>query len=192
MYKKCITEQSALRQRELETGLLTAMTTQLYEDITISSLCEDLDIPRKCFYRYFSSKDGALYALIDHTLMDFSGEMFTGEIQATLDTLERFFRFWRDQHQLLDALERSGMTGLLIQRSINYTLEHNMLPARILHTDSYLSLDYMVIFLISGLLSLVIQWHHEGFKTSPKQLAFTSAHLLTQPMIALPSPMTIR
>ena len=190
MYKKCVTEQSAKRQRELENGLLAAMTTQRYEDITISSLCEGMDIPRKCFYRYFSGKDGALYALIDHTLMDFSGEMFTGEIQATLDTLERFFRFWQDQHLLLDAVERSGLTGLLIQRSINYTVTHDMLPKRILHTDSYLSQEYMVIFLISGLLSLVIQWHYNNFQTSPRQLAFTAAHLLTQPLIAMPSPMT--
>ena len=190
MYKKCATEQSAKRQRELENGLLAAMTTQRYEDITISSLCEGMDIPRKCFYRYFSGKDGALYALIDHTLMDFSGEMFTGEIQATLDTLERFFRFWQDQHLLLDAVERSGLTGLLIQRSINYTVTHDMLPKRILHTDSYLSQEYMVIFLISGLLSLVIQWHYNNFQTSPRQLAFTAAHLLTQPLIAMPSPMT--
>ncbi|MBQ8813247.1 MAG: TetR/AcrR family transcriptional regulator [Lachnospiraceae bacterium] len=191
MYKKCVTEQSARRQRELENGLLAAMAAQRYEDITISSLCEDMGIPRKCFYRYFSSKDGALYALIDHTLMDFSGEMFTGEIQATLETLERFFQFWQDQHLLLTAMERNGLTGLLIQRSINYTLMHDMLPKRILHTDSYLSQEHMVIFLISGLLSLVFQWYYNDFQTSPKQLAFTAAHLLTQPMIAMPSPMAL-
>ena len=76
MYKLCKTEQSAQRQRQLEEGLLTAMKTKRYEEITISDLCEQMDIPRKSFYRYFSSKDGALHALIDHTLLDF--EQHTG------------------------------------------------------------------------------------------------------------------
>lgn len=33
MYKRCITEQSARRQRELEQGLLEVMATRRYEDI---------------------------------------------------------------------------------------------------------------------------------------------------------------
>ena len=76
MYKLCKTEQSAQRQRQLEEGLLAAMKTKRYEEITISDLCEQMDIPRKSFYRYFSSKDGALHALNDHTLLDF--EQHTG------------------------------------------------------------------------------------------------------------------
>ena len=75
MYKLCKTEQSAARQRQLEQGLLQIMQTQQYEDISISDLCDRLGIPRKSFYRYFSSKDGALMALIDHTLMEFEQSM---------------------------------------------------------------------------------------------------------------------
>lgn len=62
MYKLCRTEQSAARQRQLEQGLLQAMRTQQYEDISISDLCDQMGIPRKSFYRYFSNKDGALFA----------------------------------------------------------------------------------------------------------------------------------
>ena len=51
MYKLCKTEQSAQRQRELEYGLLDAMLVKNYEDISISDLCDHLQIPRKSFYR---------------------------------------------------------------------------------------------------------------------------------------------
>ena len=71
MYKLCKTEQSAARQRQLEQGLLQVMSTSRYEDINVSGLCQKMGIPRKSFYRYFSSKDGALHALIDHTLMEY-------------------------------------------------------------------------------------------------------------------------
>ena len=71
MYKICKTEQSSQRQRQIEQGLFQLMRIMRYEDISISDLCEKLQIPRKTFYRYFSGKDGALYALIDHILIDF-------------------------------------------------------------------------------------------------------------------------
>ena len=56
MYKRCVTEQSARRQRELEAGLLSAMMSHQYEDSTISDLCDSMGIPRKSFYRYFPAK----------------------------------------------------------------------------------------------------------------------------------------
>ena len=51
MYKLCKTEQSARRQRELEEGLLSAMKLWRYDEITISDLCEQMEIPRKAIYR---------------------------------------------------------------------------------------------------------------------------------------------
>ena len=56
MYKLCKTEQSAQRQRSLEEGLLPAMKTKRYEEITISDLCSQMEIPRKSFYRYFPAR----------------------------------------------------------------------------------------------------------------------------------------
>ena len=68
MYKMCRTEASANRQRSLEQGLLDAMQVMDFAEISICDLCDQLEIPRKSFYRYFAGKEGALYALIDHTL----------------------------------------------------------------------------------------------------------------------------
>ena len=76
MYKLCKTEQSATRQKMLELGLLNCMLTRHYEEISVSDLCTAMDIPRKSFYRYFSGKDGALHALIDHTLMGYEGFLY--------------------------------------------------------------------------------------------------------------------
>ena len=58
MYKICQTEQSIRRQRELEQGLLRLMGKRNYEDLTVKDLCDEMALPRKSFYRYFSSKDG--------------------------------------------------------------------------------------------------------------------------------------
>ena len=45
MYKICQSEQSAKRQKELEQGLLQLMLRHNYEDISVSDLCEHMNIP---------------------------------------------------------------------------------------------------------------------------------------------------
>ncbi len=95
MYKLCKTEQSAARQKELEQGLMELMTVTRYEDISVSDLCLELNIPRKAFYRYFSSKDGALHGLIDHTLLGFEGfesKQKPGK-RTLVGDLQRFLNF---------------------------------------------------------------------------------------------------
>lgn len=112
MYKLCKSEQSARRQRDLETGLLAAMGSQHYDSITVSSLCEQLNLPRKSFYRYFDSKEGAFHALLDHTLEDCIRLVDSSVTHR--ESLEQYFTFWLGQKPLLDALSRSGLSGEIV------------------------------------------------------------------------------
>lgn len=180
MYKLCKTEQSALRQRELENGLLEAMLSHRYEDISISDLCDRLQIPRKSFYRYFSSKDGAFHALLDHTLQDFS--WFLDPQQNTLDMFEQYFVFWLQKKPLLDALQRSGLSGKLVERTIASALENPSFASHLLRNFSGHDQNHVILFIISGLMSIVIQWHHTGCRQSPAQMAKTASRLLTEPL----------
>lgn len=186
MYKICITEQSARRQHELEAGLLVAMQTRQYEDISVSDLCDTMNIPRKSFYRYFSSKDGALYALIDHTMMDFTGDFFSSELSATIETLEHFFLFWKQQEPLLSALRRSGLSGMLVQRSIIKAVEDDLVAKQLFRNPEKDIQLYVVNFLVSGLISLVLQWHIGGFRETPRQLAEIATDILTRNLIITP------
>ena len=56
MYKLCKTGQSAQRQKELERGLLKMMKHRRFEEISVSDLCDQMQLPRKSFYRYFSAR----------------------------------------------------------------------------------------------------------------------------------------
>ena len=99
MYKLCKTEQSARRQRELEQGLLNAMCTHRYEEISVSDLCDQMGVPRKSFYRYFDGKDGAMQSLLYHNITDFhSFSMFIEKKdKRTLQgEFEEFFLFSRE------------------------------------------------------------------------------------------------
>ena len=187
MYKVCKTEQSAARQRELEEGLLTLMLTRHYDEISVSDLCMQMNIPRKSFYRYFSGKDGALHALIDHTLLEFEGFQIsekTSENQNYPIDLDRFFRFWLLQKPLLDALERSGISGMLVTRSIDHALEDMGIQKRYLLQEDQLIRHHATMFGVCGLMSMVLDWHHSGYEMSARQMAQIAAQLLTRPLFS--------
>lgn len=185
MYKQCRTEQSANRQRALEQGLLEAMSQRHYEEISVSDLCTQLEIPRKSFYRYFSSKEGALHALLDHSLMDFEGYTtpdFAGERRTVQQDMERVFSYWKLQKPLLDALERSNLSGVLIQRAISHALSETALPRRFLPWDEKTTQEHVTTFAVCGLMSMVVQWHHEGYPESIQQMGQIAVRLVSQPL----------
>lgn len=185
MYKMCKTEQSAARQRELEEGLLQAMSSCHYEEISVSDLCKQIGIPRKAFYRYFSGKDGALYALIDHTLLEYESLQIpenSNQIRNYHTDLERFFRFWILHKPLLDALKRSNITGILVTRSIEHAMSDVGMPSRFLRRDEQTARQHAVMFGVCGLMSMVLDWHNTGYELSTKQMAKIAAKLLTEPL----------
>ena len=186
MYKLCKTEQSAARQRQLELGLLEMMHSVPYDQISITDLCDRLQIPRKAFYRYFADKDGALHGLIDHTLMDF--ETFSHplplESRTITGELEKFYRFWKAQKPLLDALSRSGISQILIHRSIQHAVNDNWISGRFMAADPEFRHPRIIQFAMWGMMSMMLQWHSNGFPESTTDLAKLTARLLTQPLFS--------
>lgn len=186
MYKQCRTEQSAARQRQLEQGLLEVMLKRHYDEITVSDLCEEMGIPRKAFYRYFSDKDGALFALIDHALMDFDTASVTGDITGPAQAqtyVEQVFRYWISCKPLLDALERSGLSGLLVQRAITYSMEVDSLQQLLTTTDRHLR-NYGTMYAVCGLMTMLVQWHRDGFDPSVEKMAGLVIRLMREPLFA--------
>ena len=184
MYKLCRTEQSFARQRQLELGLLDAMKHRRFDEISVSDLCEHMGIPRKSFYRYFSSKDGALFALLDHTLMEFyDGTPMEGMRGNTpLIDLDRFFSFWYTHKDLLDALQRSSLSGILVERATTLAREEQLMASYMNSWDHFLQ-GVAISFAVCGLMSMVFQWYQEGFQIEPKDMANAATTLLTRPLV---------
>ena len=185
MYKQCRTEQSSNRQRILEQGLLDAMIQQHYDSISVSDLCSRMGIPRKSFYRYFSGKEGALHALIDHALLDYENYPYddpTWEGRTVRQEMERTFSYWKHCSRLLDALEKSGLSGVLIERAINHSILESSIPVRILPNDNRQMRERVTGFTVCGLMAMVVYWHPGGYVESPEQMAQIAMRLVTKPL----------
>ena len=185
MYKLCKTEQSAARQRELEQSLVELMNLHRYEEISVSDFCVHAGIPRKAFYRYFSSKDGALYALLDHTLLDY--ELFRsdgkyGRERQLQQDMESFFQFWKSQRKLLDALEHSGLSGVLMERAI-HNVSGGMDRVYQLSGEMPRMREHVLRFSLCGLMIMMVNWHHDGYQESVQEMTGIAMRLLSEPLV---------
>ena len=185
MYKLCKTEQSAARQRELELALADMMMQQRYEEISVSEFCSYVGIPRKAFYRYFSSKDGALYALIDHTMLEYERYRHPSsglDAALLLREEEKFYQFWMQQKKVLDALEFSGLSGILMERAFA-AVDNGSLIRHGASVRNEFTQRQNARFVISGLMVMIVTWHHEGFRESPREMAELTLQMLDRPLM---------
>lgn len=175
MYKMCKTEQSARRQQELEQALLAQMRLHHYDDISVSDLCDQMQIPRKAFYRYFSGKKGALHALLDHTLIEFErdyiGFAAMNTMGGTRRALTDFFRFWKEHGGMLDALQRSDLLGTLVGRATLLAFQSGAAKGDKPGTAKWRERKYATDFSVCGLMSVMLTWYHGGFEESVETMA---------------------
>ena len=185
MYKLCKTEQSVKRQREIENCLLKILLTKNFEEITITELCEKMNMPRKAFYRYFDSKEDAMSALIDHTMSEYKGFVVdkSGESNRSLTAeLEEYFIFWYGKRELLAALDRSNLIGNLIERTINYPVGDRISLAKFLPDDEKKVRERIFKFAFSGLVYTMISWYRDGFNVSTAEMAKTACRMFREPL----------
>ena len=185
MYKLCKTAQSTKRQREIENALLDLMSKTPYSDITVTELCEALQMPRKTFYRYFDSKDDALYALIEHTMSeysDFSASLEKSNVRTLKREIERYYIFWFEHKNLLDALSRNNMLEKIVDISINFPVNDMVSLKRFLPDDTDWARERIFRFAVCGLVCQMIDWYRDGFFASTSDMAEISCRTLSKPL----------
>ena len=185
MYKLCKTEQSATRQRAIENRLFDLLKQKSYDSITVTELCLEMNMPRKAFYRYFDSKEDALYGLIDHTMSDYNGFSVdrSGETDRSLSReLEEYFKFWYEKRDFLDAIDRSGLIGVLIDRTINFPVEDRVFMSKFLPNEDDIARDKVFKFAFSGLVYTMITWYRDGFAESTRDMAKLACRMLCEPL----------
>lgn len=183
MRKVCTTEYTAARQKRLQESLLALMQTRRYADITVRDLCEAAGIPRRAFYRYFDCKDDVLQALLDEALarqdqIPMKPRYTEKELQAVF---EIFFTYWKGQKPLLDALQRSEITGQLLARALDLTMRGESI-FRPQSMDQW-EWKKRAQFFVAGLFTELFFWHYNHFDRSPQQMARMIVTLLSNPIL---------
>lgn len=184
MYKLCKTEDSCKRQREIEDILLKLMLEKHYDEITVSEICEKANMPRKSFYRYFDGKEGVKQALLYHTLSDFDEYNFAkkSDNQKLYEEFENLFYFWKSKRDFLEAFDKSGLIGLLVESATTYSMREFGDIEKYLSDSNSASKIIAFQFVICGLMTMTINWYRSGFVESVPNLSRTATQIITRPL----------
>lgn len=161
MYKVCKTEKSMERQKLFQTTLLTMMKKQRYQDITVTSLCKEMDIPRKTFYRYYDALDDVLFASMDEAI---TRSFLYLEVKVDL---EGFFTYWQNNKYFLDILEKNGLSPLLINRIYEKFNEGVANGENVMFSNR----DLKYSGYIAAIMTMLVSWHHSGMTQTPKEMS---------------------
>lgn len=134
------------------------MEQKEYSKITITDLCKEMNAPRKAFYRYFDGIDDVLDALLDYEYLE--SKKF-GDDQR----VEKFFTYWSKKKTLLDLLEKYGLSPRLISRAGQMILLRNLDSAKNLSVKEIQKISFS-----SAEVTMMVLWHHNGMKQSPKEM----------------------
>ena len=177
MYRKCVTEISVRHQHQVEEALLDMMRKMPYEEITVTALCQAAGVSRRVFYHLFNSKTGALYAMLDHIIL--ASGSYSPE---TGDQALRSLCYWKDHRHLLDALQESQLTGLLLERMVVCILSEEFDLRYWLKANGWEAEKDVIIFYLSGFMGLIFRWYYSGFRESPEEMAVLLNRILTVPL----------
>lgn len=184
MYVQCRTEKSALQQRKFEECMMDLMLQQPYDSISISQLCRDAGLSRKTFYRLFENKSDVIYAMVDHTIMD--SEFYQADESVGPGGMHHFFGYWRTQKKFLDVLAKNNISSLLSQRAIVHILRESPDIMHSFGTEPSEVGRETMLFFVSGLFALLLDWHHRDFERSIDEMSALVMRLLTSPPIKYP------
>lgn len=185
MYVRCVSEEAASRQRRIEKCLLNMMGKTPYKQISVSDLCQVSGCSRKAFYRYYADKDGCLISLLDRTFLDFA--YFETDLECTNPDTPRelllWLAYWTNQKELLDALTANKLGAQLVARGIYFASNVDSgAPLGLGMAASKLDED-ILLFLNSGLISLILQWHSAKYPKTFEQMINTATRLLMFPLV---------
>ena len=181
MYTMCSTEKTAQQQYQFEQTFLQMMLDSHYDEITISELCRRAGLTRKMFYRLFEKKADVLYSLIDHTLLEASN--YIPDESVGPGDLHRFFAYWQTQSDLLDALLKHQNSSLLTDRAVRFAMNEDTTMVHAFGADENRFGFEMVVFYISGIFSLVLTWHSQGYNHSIDEISKLMMGILMEPVI---------
>lgn len=183
MYRRCTTPKTANQQRQFAQTLLEMMTQQPLSDITVSTLCERAGLTRNIFYRLFDNKQDVLYALIDGAITDYVLFQPAGAPVGWTpgSGVEAFFRHWKAQKPLLDALERNRLSALILERSMLYVFNEDSNTLRLFQGKQPENVTEVLLYHISGLMSLVLLWYYSGYEKTPEEMAAVAQYILENP-----------
>ena len=96
--------------------------------------------------------------------------------------LDLFFAFWYENKAFLDALQRSSLRGILVERANAFALQEGHLPKKLKSAPAQLQ-GIALSFAVCGLMAMTLNWHRLGFPITADEMTRLAINMLTTPLL---------
>ena len=174
MTELCHTETASQKKSQIESGMLNLMRQRPYQEITVTDICREAEIPRRTFYHYFSGKEDVLDTMTETLIQQcFLEGMFDVRLgKAHMEKVfVQIFHFWEGENrEKLDLLIKNGLESRLISWSslwvrkeqLGYIRKNDMEPQLV---------EIGLMVGLTGFFSLLFYWSRGGYRESAVQMA---------------------
>lgn len=172
------------RKQEIEETLLELMQDMPYDQISVKSLTEKIQIARKTYYHYFPNKQACLESLMDRLILDYNLSQLRVPENADLQEVYSWrLTFWIGHRDFLEAILRNNLAPLLVERILRYIYREDRNLQCLLNTRELACDEDVLYFYISGQIYLMLKWCSEGFSLSLEEMVQKCLRLTHEPML---------
>lgn len=178
-------EQSLLRKKEIETGLLELMQEIPYSEITVKDIAERLHFVRKTFYYYFPNKRACLESLTDRLIQECNLRVVQSlpETASSGEIYAMRIRFWIEHRDFLESIIRNRLSAFLVERFLIYIHQEDHAVQIRLETEKVGCDEDVLYFYMAGQIFLLLKWCAEGFTHPVEEMVKKHLRLVHEPLL---------
>ena len=159
-----------MTRKMLQSALVELLHEMPFREITIKRLCEQADVNRSTFYLHYADQGALLQGIEDDTLeKTFQYLKSVGSAAKELERLTAFLRCIRDNEEKFSLLLRRGEGGSFRRRLFSTVFE-KIDRAFPVNTSPGIQ-PYVISFLMSGSLEIILQCMERGFDLPAQRVA---------------------
>lgn len=180
-----LTRKQRLTVKLFQDAFLTLLDEKPIDTITVVDLCNETDLNRSTFYRYFTD----IYDLRDSTIESLFGQIFAVLQELPADMIARVEDPHLAKRRLSQSLRATRKNRALYKKLIceNYsgvlekTLEENLIPFQVTISTASCSEDQKTLYysyICGGLTRIWIEWINHDCETPIDQMADLLLHVI--------------
>mgnify|MGYP002509600886 CR=1 FL=1 len=164
-----------ITKQVLKDSLLELLETESIHKISIRTLCENADINRSTFYKYYGSQYDLLKEMEDDLLTKIE-ENLSGEETTTLRRMEQVLIYAKSNMKLCKLLLNSNVDADFPKRLLNHPAIIAKMEHMISSAGDPVSISYLYDCVLYGGYQMIKRWVNEDCQIAPKHMAHIIDH----------------
>lgn len=164
--RKLNQESNQITKECIKTALLSLMSTEIFDTITVTAIINKAGVSRGGFYRNYKSKE--------HVLQEICEELFRyiWGFFSKHDFYEDTKRWYRDLFQEISdhTEEYQLLVSAQAPKKIVFRIEEECLLKKIQKSEEAFD-RYRALSIIKSLPEIILMWYKNGMRESPEEMA---------------------